>query len=221
MLDCSAQQLQQIAQFSESYYSKFDASHDFAHIQRVVFNAQKIAEQEFPNFIHIGLAAAYLHDVGDHKYHNNFLDEWNDVSEFLKNTVQLETKQVEVVQFVVQHSSFSKGFKPSENTIEHKLLQIIQDADRLDAIGAIGIARTFAFSGHKKHPFYLPGVDPNTAESKLKPTTVNHFYEKLLQLKDGMHTKSGRIMAAKRHDFMVQFLNELNTEINFNVNLNQ
>ncbi len=187
------------------------SGHDWWHIHRVRNNALNISKVYNADLFVVEMAAL-LHDIADHKLHGGDEDigprkaaEWMDnkeVSEEVKN---------QVLQ-IMQEISFSKGKKPS--SLEGK---IVQDADRLDAIGAIGIARTFAFGGYKKREMYNPEIPPvtyATLEDYKKNTnpTLNHFYEKLLLLKEMMNTEEAKNIARKRHQFMEQYLEQFYLE---------
>src|ERR1700748_3589822 len=170
--------------------------------------AKKRAKPEQADLLTVELAAL-LHDIADSKFHNG--DEEigpATAAAFLKsNDVDEET--IIQVQQIIRHISFKSGFdKPAFHSIER---DIVQDADRLDAIGAIGIARTFSYGGFKGREIYNPEVAPNLNMTKdeYKNSTapsINHFYEKLLLLKDKMNTASGKKLAEQRHAFMVSYL---------------
>lgn len=183
------------------------SGHDWWHIHRVRNNALNIAKAYQADVFIIEMAAL-LHDIADHKLHNG--DEEigpRKAAEWMNNIQIPKVDQVHILQ-IMQEVSFSKGKTPS--TLEGK---IVQDADRLDAIGAIGIARTFAFGGYKKREIYNPEIPPvkyASLEDYKKNTnpTLNHFYEKLLLLKDMMNTEEARKIAEKRHAFMETYLNQ-------------
>jgi len=158
-----------------------------------------------------------LHDIADSKFHEG--DETlgpKIASEFLKehNVDQLSREHiVKIIETVSFKNSLSRTDKPF-NSIE---LQIVQDADRLDAIGAIGIARAFNYGGFKNRELYNPKISPNRTMSKEEykkssAPTINHFYEKLLLLKEKMNTSTGKKLAEKRHDFMISYLNQFYQE---------
>ena len=136
--------------------------------------------------------------------------------EFL-SSLGLNEKRINQVVFIIAHMSFKGGQEQPENkSLE---FQIVQDADRLDAMGAIGIARTFNYGGFKNRELYNPEVPPNLNQSKeayknSKAPTINHFYEKLLLLKDLMNTQTGKQMALQRHQFMELYLNQFFAEWN-------
>ena len=193
-----------------------EAGHDWFHIERVWKLSKKIAESETCNLKVVELAAL-LHDIADPKFHDGDETLALKISqEFLENQ-NVSAEIIEKVLFIIKNISFkNRGEVPAILPIE---LQIVQDADRLDAIGAIGIARTFNYGGFKNNLMYHPEIAPKINQSKTEykksnGTTINHFYEKLLLLKDLMNTNSGKILAKERHDFMVSFLDQFYKEWN-------
>lgn len=193
-----------------------EGGHDWFHIERVYKNTLAIAKTEKCDLLVCQLGAL-LHDIADSKFHNG--DEEigpKKARQFLES----ENVSEEVIEHVIQiikNISFKGGnFEKQFNSIE---LQIVQDADRLDAIGAIGIARTFNYGGFKNRVIYNPEISPNLKMSKeeyknSEAPTINHFYEKLLLLKDKMNTESGKKIAAKRHVYMEDFLEQFYAEWN-------
>lgn len=193
-----------------------EAGHDWFHVERVWKLSKKIAETETCKFQVVELAAL-LHDIADSKFHGGDETLALKISEdFLKNQ-NVEPKTVAEVLFIIKNMSFKNRNEVPENLpIE---LKIVQDADRLDAIGAIGIARTFNFGGFKNNLMYDPAIQPNLNMTKdeykkNQGTTINHFYEKLLLLKDLMNTNKGKELAQERHDFTQKFLAEFYKEWN-------
>lgn len=193
-----------------------EAGHDWYHIERVWKLSKKIAATEECN-IEVVELAALLHDIADPKFHNGDETLALKVSrEFLENQHSSEDI-IEKVLFIIKNISFKNRAEAPENLpIE---LKIVQDADRIDAIGAIGIARTFNFGGFKNNLMYDPEIKPklNMSKEEYKKsdgTTINHFYEKLLLLKDLMNTQKGKEIAAERHDFMLRFLDQFYKEWN-------
>lgn len=191
-----------------------EAGHDWFHIERVWKLSKKISEKEGGNFVVIELSAL-LHDIADPKFHNG--DESLAIkisSEFLKS-IKVEESIINQVLYNIENISFKNRKESHQNpSLE---LQIVQDADRLDAIGAIGIARTFNFGGFKNNLMYHPDIQPklNMSKEEYKKsngTTINHFYEKLLLLKDLMNTETAKKIASERHDFMLKFLDEFYKE---------
>ena len=193
-----------------------EGGHDWWHIYRVWMNAKKIAETEDVDKLIVELGAL-LHDIADSKFNDG--DESigpKKAREFLLS-LNVSNEIITHVENIISNISFKGGnelqkFKSLE-------LDVIQDADRLDAIGAIGIGRAFSYGGYKNREMYNPNIKPNLNMTKeeyknsLAPT-VNHFYEKLLLLKDRMNTKTGKLMAEKRHEVMEIFLCEFYKEWN-------
>ena len=195
-----------------------EAGHDWFHIERVYKNALLISKTEDCD-LQIVQLGALLHDIADSKFNNG--DETigpKIAQEFLQsqnadqNTIDATIKIIENISF--KGGNFEKNYTSKE-------LDIVQDADRLDAIGAIGIARTFHYGGYKNRQLYNPNIlpNPNMTKEEYKNNeapTINHFYEKLLLLKDKMNTNTGKEIAQKRHqhmqDFLDQFLLEWNGE---------
>lgn len=183
--------------------------HDWWHIHRVMHNAIYIAEQEGAE-VEIVQIAALLHDVGDHKFHDEKDASEKMITKMLKK-YKVSNDFIDEIVGIVSEVSF-KGADVTTNptSIEAKC---VQDADRLDAIGAIGIARAFAFGGNRNRMIYDPNVAPKMhtdfeAYKSDKGHTINHFYEKLLLLKGRMQTETGRAMAEERHQFMETFLKQ-------------
>ncbi|HPZ25858.1 MAG TPA: HD domain-containing protein [Kaistella sp.] len=193
-----------------------EAGHDWFHIERVWKLSKKIAETENCNLEVVELSAL-LHDIADPKFHaGNETLALKISKDFLENQ-NVSNAIIEQVLFIIQNISFkNRGEAPKDLPIE---LKIVQDADRLDAMGAIGIARTFNFGGFKNNLMYHPEIPPklNMTKEEYKKnegTTINHFYEKLLLLKDLMNTEKGKELAQERHDFMQKFLDEFYKEWN-------
>jgi len=188
--------------------------HDWFHIERVFNNALLIAKDEDCNQLIVGVGAL-LHDIADHKFVQNADQVAKERVNQICKEVGLSVEQENQVQHIVENVSFKGGI--GENKMKSIEGLIVQDADRLDAIGAIGIARTFAFGGKFGNEIYNPHVDPsnfkNAEEYRTKRThTINHFYEKLLLLKDKMNTNSARKIADSRHAFMENFLKQFYAE---------
>ena len=187
-----------------------EGGHDWWHIHRVWLNAHRIAEDEEADMLVVELAAL-LHDIADSKFHNG--DEEigpKTAGTFLKE-LNIDEDTIVHVQQIIRNVSFKSGF--DQKTFHSKELEIVQDADRLDAIGAIGIARAFSYGGFKSREIFNPEVEPklNMTKEEYKNSaapTINHFYEKLLLLKDKMNTKTGKKMAEQRHEFMDTYLQQ-------------
>ncbi|WP_042722250.1 HD domain-containing protein [Flavobacterium sp. B17] len=208
--------IEKTVEFVKEKLKGAEAGHDWFHIERVWKLAKKIAETEECNHEVVELAAL-LHDIADPKFHAGDETLALKVSrEFLESNNASE-EVTEKVLFIIKNISFKNRKEVPENLpIE---LKIVQDADRIDAIGAIGIARTFNFGGFKNNLMYDPESKPklNMSKEEYKKsdgTTINHFYEKLLLLKDLMNTQKGKEIAGERHDYMLQFLDQFYKEWN-------
>jgi uncharacterized protein len=188
--------------------------HDWFHIERVWKNAKLICSNEDANAFVVELGAL-LHDIADHKFVKNSDIVAQQRTIDLLTNLKVEAHVIEQVLHIVLNCSYKGGV--GDNKMESIEGLIVQDADRLDAIGAIGIARAFAFGGKFDRQIYDPNIAPTRfktiEEYKTKQShTVNHFYEKLLLLKDQMNTKTGKALALKRHEFMQGFLQEFYAE---------
>lgn len=200
--------------FVKNQLTHAEGGHDWFHIERVYKNALLIAEEEECDLTVVKLAAL-LHDIADSKFHNG--DESvgpKTARTFLESQNVSEDIILHVIA-IIENISFKGG--NFEKKFNSKELEIVQDADRLDAIGAIGIARTFNYGGFKNRPLYNPNIQPNMNMNKeeyknSESPTLNHFYEKLLLLKDKMNTETGKEIAQKRHNFMVSFLSQFYAE---------
>lgn len=190
------------------------SGHDWWHILRVWNNAKTIAATEKANMFIVELAAL-LHDIGDHKFYNG--DETVGprlAAEWLQG-LHVKDEVIDHITSIIKELSFKgAGTTSMMSSMEGC---IVQDADRLDAIGAIGIARTFAFGGHKNREIFNPAILPemHTSFEAYKSSTaptINHFYEKLLLLKDRMYTKTARALAAQRHQYMEGYLEQFYAE---------
>ncbi|MEM8510133.1 MAG: HD domain-containing protein [Bacteroidota bacterium] len=194
-----------------------EGGHDWFHIERVLKNALLIAKEEQVNIIVVHLAAL-LHDIADAKFHQG--DETlgpKKAKEFL-NSLGIAADIREHVVQIIRNISFKNSLdQDQKEKFNSKELQVVRDADRLDAIGAIGIARTFNYGGYKNRQLYNPDIPPNynmdkeTYKNSNTPT-INHFYEKLLLLKERMHTKTGKRLAKNRHQFMLYYLDQFYAE---------
>lgn len=201
--------IKQLQEKVENIYNQYDASHDFAHIERVIQNAEAILESEPTANRETVLVAVLLHDVSDKKYTDN-----KNLENQLLDELPLSLEQQQQIREIIESVSFNGGNEKLAKTLEAK---IVRDADRLDAIGAIGIARTFAYGGAKGRKLYDDAeearMEMTEEEYRSKNTaSVTHFYEKLLLLKDLMTTEKGKQMAEERHTFMLSFLQQLKKE---------
>ena len=193
-----------------------EGGHDWFHIERVWKNAKLIASGEECDLEVVELAAL-LHDIADSKFHGGDEEIGPRKAREYLTAAGVDSKKANHIVAIIENVSFKGGHNArNHSSIE---LDIVQDADRLDAIGAIGIARTFNYGGFKNRAIYDPSIAPNlnmTKEEYKKSTapTINHFYEKLLLLKDLMNTESGKRIAEQRHQYMEGFLNQFYNEWN-------
>ena len=201
-------QLENLKKVVKSKLGKNDPAHDFEHVMRVYRNAERICKSENGNKKLI-LSAVLLHDIIKIKNRKDSALKSAKLSEKILNDYSFSNDQIKIICDAIKEHSFSKGKIPS--TIEGKILQ---DADRLDAIGAIGLARVFSFSGSNNRPFYDP-KDPFSKNRNLNDNkwAIDHFYEKLLTLEQKMNTKTGKTIAKKRTKTLKDFLKELKNEI--------
>jgi uncharacterized protein len=208
--------IQNTINFVKEELQNAEGGHDWFHIERVYKNALLISESEKVEKTIVSLGAL-LHDIADSKFHNG--DETvgpKKARKFLKSQ-NISEETIDHVVKIIENVSFKGGNKNQE--FHSKELEVVQDADRLDALGAIGIARTFNYGGFKNRKLYDPIIPPNLnmtpSEYKVSDApTINHFYEKLLLLKDRMNTETGRKIAEERHGFMETFLKQFYAEWN-------
>ncbi|MBF4984009.1 HD domain-containing protein [Nonlabens mediterrranea] len=194
-----------------------EGGHDWFHIERVWKNAKLIAASEENADLFIIELGALLHDIADSKFHDGDDTIGPQVARKFLEEQNLSGDVILHVENIIKYISFKGGHQKQK--FKSKELDIIQDADRLDALGAIGIARTFNYGGFKNRTIYNPEIKPDlnmTVEQYKKSTapTLNHFYEKLLLLKDRMNTSTGKQLAQERHDYMEGFLNQFYAEWN-------
>lgn len=201
-------------EFVKESLKNAEAGHDWWHIYRVWKTAKNIAQSENVDLLIVELWAL-LHDIADAKFYNGDDTVGPKIAKKFLQSINLDQKIVEHVEKIVKNISFKwgniqQGFKSLE-------LDVVQDADRLDALGAIGIARTFHYNWHKNRELYNPDIKPNlnmTKEEyyKSEAPAINHFYEKLLLLKDRMNTETGKKLAQHRHEYMEKYLEEFYKE---------
>lgn len=189
-----------------------ESGHNWFHVYRVWILAKQIAESLKANMLIVELGALF-HDIADPKFHNGDREVAPRITREFLNSLAIDQEIIEQVIHIVNNVSFSKT-KGKKGEFQSLELDIVQDADRLEAIGAIGIARSFHYGGYKNNEIYNPNILPN---SNGVPTTINHFYEKLLLLKDLMNTDMGRKIAIHRHKYMENFLNEFYKEWNLEI----
>ncbi|MES2512742.1 MAG: HD domain-containing protein [Bacteroidota bacterium] len=191
-----------------------ESGHDWFHVERVYRTSLLINKTEQGDEQVIAFAAL-LHDIADPKFNNGDEEMGPLKAERFLRSIGIEEKITAHVKLIIENMSFKNSF--DTNKFISLEMKIVQDADRLDAIGAIGIARTFTYGGFKNRLLYDPDIKPvkaHTKESYKNTTapTINHFHEKLLLLKDRMNTKTGKKLAAERHDFMLAFLDQFYSE---------
>lgn len=197
-------------QFVKAELSGAEGGHDWWHIYRVWKTSLTIAKIENVDLLAVELGAL-LHDIADSKFHNGDESIGPKLAGDFMESIGIEKKSISHVQNIIENISF-KGGKEAQR-FKSPELNVVQDADRLDALGAIGIARAFNYGGHKNREIYNPEIKPDLNMNKeayknSKAPTLNHFYEKLLLLKDRMNTETGKQMAIRRHNFMLAYLDE-------------
>ncbi len=194
-----------------------EGGHDWFHIQRVFKNTLYIAKDEKVDVLVVSLAAL-LHDIADAKFTNGNETIGPEMAENFLGELKVKKKTIGHVIKIIKNMSFKNSLqKKRGRKFRSKELDVVQDADRLDAMGAIGIARAFNYGGFKNREIYNPEIAPNlkmTKEEykKSKAPTINHFYEKLLLLKDKMNTRTGKQLAEERHRYMMDYLKQFYKE---------
>lgn len=204
--------------FVQETLQNAEGGHDWWHILRVWNNARIIAQNEneiFHKSLLIIELGALLHDIADAKFHGGDEEKGPRTARDFLESLAVEKDVIQHVENIIRHISFKGG--NFDKAFHSRELAIVQDADRLDAMGAIGIARTFNYGGFKNREMYNPHIPPvlsMTKEAYKNNTapTINHFYEKLLLLKDRMNTETGKKMAEQRHVFMEDFLAQFYAE---------
>jgi len=211
------EQLAAIRQYSYDKMSGDATGHNFDHIERVVRAAKRLLKEEQADPL-ITLGAAYLHDVADDKLVDDPDKLELEIKEFLQK-IDLTDEQINEIIYITHNLSFSKSL--SDNPPKLSLAgQIVQDSDRLDAIGAIGITRAIYYGGKHSETIYDPDIKPREKMNKAEyrnlddETIINHFYEKLFKLTDMMNTPTAKRIAQKRNQYMVDFLDEFKAEWN-------
>lgn len=200
--------------FVKGQLENAEGGHDWFHIERVYKNALLIAKEEVCNLQVVQLSAL-LHDIADSKFHNGDETIGPKIARQFLESEKVPDAIINHVVLIIENISFKGGnFDKKFHSAE---LDIVQDADRLDAIGAIGIARAFNYGGFKNRALYDPEIAPNTNMTideykNSQAPTLNHFYEKLLLLKDKMNTSTGKKIAKERHRFMENFLAQFYAE---------
>jgi uncharacterized protein len=200
--------------FVKTTLAQAEGGHDWFHIERVYKNALLIAESEKCD-LEIVQLGALLHDIADSKFHDGDESIGPKTARTFLESEKVEPTIIDHVIAIIENISFKGG--KVERQFSSIELDIVQDADRLDAIGAIGIARTFNYGGFKNRALYNPEIAPNLSMTKdeyknNEAPTINHFYEKLLLLKDKMNTETGKQIAQDRHRYMEDFLKQFYAE---------
>ncbi|AWX44693.1 uncharacterized protein HME9304_01696 [Flagellimonas maritima] len=195
-----------------------EGGHDWFHIERVFKTSNYIAKFENVNILVVQLAAL-LHDIADPKFHDGNENIGPKIALDFLSSKGVEASKIDHVVTIIKHISFKNSLEKNKKPFSSKELQVVQDADRLDAIGAIGIARAFNYGGFKNRELYNPDIPPklNMTKEEYKKSntpTINHFYEKLLLLKDKMNTETGKKLAEERHLYMLKFLEQFYIEWN-------
>ena len=200
--------------FVQEKLENAEGGHDWFHIERVYKNALLIAENEVCD-VNVVKLGALLHDIADSKFHDGDESIGPKIAREFLESENADEVTIQHVINIIENLSFKGG--NAEKTFSSVELDIVQDADRLDAMGAIGIARTFNYGGFKNRALYNPNIAPNLHMSKeeyknSEAPTINHFYEKLLLLRDKMNTETGKKIAQERHRYMEGFLSQFYAE---------
>jgi uncharacterized protein len=200
--------------FVKTSLQNAEGGHDWFHIERVWKNAVTIAVTENVDGFVVALAAL-LHDIADAKFHGGDEEIGPVTAVHFLQSIHVQQAIIDHVEHIIRNISFKGG--NFTQTFTSPELAVVQDADRLDALGAIGIARAFNYGGFKNREIYNPSVAPVTnmskeAYKKSSAPTINHFYEKLLLLKNRMNTSTGKQLAEERHQFMELFLDQFYQE---------
>lgn len=206
--------IEKSVQLLKDRYSGDTSGHDWAHLERVWFMAKRLAKHYHLNQFVLEMAAL-THDVDDFKFKTEQEEELSGTKSLL-DQYSIDKKEYDHILEIVKNVSYKgSGVATPQQTIEG---QIVQDADRLDALGAIGIARTFTYGGHKGRLMYDPLVKPRKGDTfevykTAQSTTINHFYEKLLLVKDRLNTPEAKKIGIRRHKYVENFLKEFLSEV--------
>ena len=203
--------------FVKETLANAEGGHDWFHIERVYNNALLISKNESVDRFVVSLGAL-LHDIADSKFHDGDETVGPKIAREFLFKLNVDSLVIEHVINIIENISFKSSLSSDKTEkFTSTELHVIQDADRLDAIGAIGIARCFNYGGFKNRALYNPDIKPHLNMSKAEyknstAPTINHFYEKLLLLKDKMNTKTGKQIANERHNYMLSFLEQFYKE---------
>lgn len=208
--------INQTADYVRKSLQTAESGHDWWHILRVWNITKRLLQHEEADRLVCELAAL-LHDIADSKFHNGDERIGPSVAGKYLESLGVNPTTIEHVKAIILNMSFKASLGKVD--FHSKELAIVQDADRLDAMGAIGIARAFNYGGYKNREIYNPEITPKSAQTKEQyktstAPTINHFYEKLLLLKDNINTSTARRLAERRHKFMLQFLDEFYADWN-------
>ncbi|MCU7866451.1 MAG: HD domain-containing protein [Candidatus Thiodiazotropha sp. (ex Lucinoma borealis)] len=201
-------------EFVKKHQANNEGSHDWWHTYRVWQLSKRLSKDEKVDSLVVELASL-LHDIADYKFHDGDEKLGPKMTQEFLFSLNVDENTIDHVISILKNISFLGG---QQRKFDSRELDIVQDSDRLDALGAIGIARTFSYGGYKGRAIYDPNIKPNMNMTKEEyilsdQPTINHFYEKLLLLKNNMRTRQGRKLAKKRHKFMEVYLNEFYKEI--------
>ncbi len=193
-----------------------EGGHDWFHIQRVFNNTLSIAKDEEVDDLVVSLGAL-LHDIADAKFYDGDETVGPRMAADFMTSIAVEQKVIDHVVQIIENISFKSSLENRAQAFNSLELQVVQDADRLDAIGAIGIARAFNYGGFKNRALHNPEIPPNLKMTKAEykkstAPTINHFYEKLLLLKERMNTETGKKLAEDRHRYMLDYLTQFDRE---------
>ncbi|TLP75867.1 HD domain-containing protein [Maribacter sp. ACAM166] len=222
--------IEETTTFVKETLQNAEGGHDWFHIERVFNNSILISKEEKVDLLVVSLGAL-LHDIADAKFNDGNESLGPQMAEDFLSSMGASKSTIDHVVKIIKYSSFKAGLagdNSKQKIFSSMELHVVQDADRLDAIGAVGIARAFNYGGFKNRTLYDPSIPPNlemTKEQykKSNAPTINHFYEKLLLLKEKMNTKTGKRIAKERHQFMLDYLEQFYKEWNplFYKNLKQ
>lgn len=211
--------VEQTIAFVKETLQGVEGGHDWFHIQRVFKNTLLIAKDEKVDILVVSLGAL-LHDIADAKFHDGDEILGPKLAREFLTSIHVDERIIDHVVKIIENISFKNSLaKIAGRKFNSKELQIVKDADRLDAMGAIGIARAFNYGGFRNREIYNPEIAPNLKLTKAQykksnAPTINHFYEKLLLLKDKMNTETGKKLAEDRHRFMLFYLEQFYQEWN-------
>lgn len=201
--------------FAREKLEAFDAGHDWTHTERVLNLAVRIQQEENTGDQEVIRLAAILHDIADTKFHQGAETDGGDMAYAFLTGKGLSPEKAEHIRKIINHLSFKHRLE--ESPVDSIEFRIVQDADRIDAMGAIGIARAFHYGGYKNRLLYDPEIPPREYKSaeeykKSDAPTINHFYEKLFLLRGLMNTETGKRLAKERHDYMTAFVKRFKRE---------